>query len=154
MDTLIVYIDDADYAKRQLAPMLNGLEAMHCILVGCPPQLNRHAGQWLSKEARRRWRQEWGESVLAEIARTLGEHGNKVSSRVAHDQLLNVTRQIRGQFATLLQVQRALEAFLEDAHGNNDLLALGLDIPAFHGRARCPNRDQQAVEQHLHQVVG
>lgn len=99
MDTLIVYIDDADYAKRQLAPMLNGLEAMHCILVGCPPQLNRHAGQWLSKEARRRWRQEWGESVLADIARTLGEHGNKVSSRVAHDQLLNVTRQIRGQFA-------------------------------------------------------
>ncbi len=98
MDTLIVYIDDADYATRQLTPMLNGLEAMHCILVGCPPRLNRHAGQWVSKEAHKRWRQEWGEKVLTDIAREVGQRGNTVSTRVAHDRLVNVTRQLRGQF--------------------------------------------------------
>ena len=51
METLIVYINDSEYARNQLAAMIDVNTPTKCILVGCPPKLNRHVSRWISGAA-------------------------------------------------------------------------------------------------------
>ena len=45
MERFIVYLDDADYAQQQLAPLKNAATpAAHWVLVGCAPRLTRRIG--------------------------------------------------------------------------------------------------------------
>ena len=106
METFIAFIDDADYAARQVTPMLASHANARWILVGCPPRLHRHAGRWLTQSAMKRWRQDWTHENLGPLAGTLRTQGNEVVIRTAHGSLADYTRQLRGE----LGVARVLDA--------------------------------------------
>ena len=84
MQTMIVCIDDADYAMRLLQPMLQTLPLLpllpslpslphanpiptRWVLVGCAPRLSRHARKWVPRSAYLSWQQSWADAVFAQI---------------------------------------------------------------------------------------
>ncbi len=97
METIIVYVDDADFACKQVMPML--VEGMQTkwVLVGCPPKLNRHTGRWLTVSALKRWRTEWTNNTVADLRKILQAQGDEVTTRVANGSLFQMTRQLHGE---------------------------------------------------------
>jgi hypothetical protein len=67
MDTLIIYLDDADYADHMLAPLLNQDASTRWVLVACAPRMSRRIGKWLSHSHRENWRAKWCEKLFAQI---------------------------------------------------------------------------------------
>ena len=67
METIIVFIDDAEYAIKLLQPMLP--EQIHSptrwVLVGCAPRVTRHISRFVTQSARAAWRESWGDKVFA-----------------------------------------------------------------------------------------
>ena len=51
METIIVFVDDADYALQMLQPMLpaTNLTPTRWVLVGCAPRITRHISKWADK---------------------------------------------------------------------------------------------------------
>ena len=56
MEKIAVFVNDAEYARHLLQPMLQGEGPTHWVLVGCAPTLSRHIGRWVSQAARQQWR--------------------------------------------------------------------------------------------------
>ncbi len=71
MDTLIVYLDDANYAQHMLAPMLNKDLSTRWVLVACAPRMSHRISKWLTHSARENWRTQWGEKLFAQVTPTL-----------------------------------------------------------------------------------
>ncbi len=71
MDTLIVYVDDAHYAKTILTPLLGSPAGTRWILVACAPRMSRRIGKWLSHSSRENWRDKWCEKLFSQITPTL-----------------------------------------------------------------------------------
>ena len=107
METFIIFINDAEFAKRQLAAFVEGRGPERWVLVGCPPRLPRHSGRFLSQSALKRWRADWTRDALQEIVAMLTARGHEVSTRVAHSPLVEFTRQLRGEMG---QAARLLDA--------------------------------------------
>lgn len=97
METYIVYINDGDFARRQIVAFIEGRSPDRWVLVGCPPRLPRHSGRFLSQPALKRWRADWTRDSLKDIIAILTSRGHEVSTRVAHVPLITFTRQLRGE---------------------------------------------------------
>jgi hypothetical protein len=97
MDTFVIFINDAEFAKRQLLAFIDGHAPERWVLVGCPPRLPRHSGRFLSQPALKRWRADWTREATQDIIELLSERGHEVSTRVAHTPLVAFTRQLRGE---------------------------------------------------------
>jgi len=93
METVIVFVDDADYARQQLAPMRNP-QPTHWVLVGCAPQLTRRVGKWVTQSARTQWRAKWCEKLFARIAPELAAPQDKVTTIIAKRPLPQLTREL------------------------------------------------------------
>jgi hypothetical protein len=92
METLIVYINDSEYACNQLATMINARQPTKCVLVGCPPKLNRHISRWISGGARKKWQTQWSDTACAEISKAFASDGHEFVHRVAFGPLINARR--------------------------------------------------------------
>ena len=69
MDKIIVYVDDADHALQQLAPMERSANlATTWIVVACPPRLTQHVSKWVNHSAREKWRAKWADKLFAQIS--------------------------------------------------------------------------------------
>ena len=70
METIIVFIDDADNAIKLLQPMLP--QQVHgptrWVLVGCAPRVTRHISRFVTQSARAVCRDRWGDKVFARVA--------------------------------------------------------------------------------------
>jgi hypothetical protein len=97
MDTFIVYLDDADFAKQQLTPLLSSDAPAHWVLVACAPRMSRRIGKWLSHSARENWRAKWADNVFAQIVPLLQRRGDRVEHMVAGMPLPDLTQRLRGQ---------------------------------------------------------
>lgn len=101
MDKIIVYLDDADFARHQLAPMKNGgptaRQATHWVLVACPPRMTRHISKWVNYTARENWRGKWAEKLFARITPELLAEGNQVTTVLAHGPLVELTQELLSQ---------------------------------------------------------
>ena len=125
MDTFIIFINDADFAKRQLLTFIEGRSPARWVLVGCPPRLPRHSGRFLSQPALKRWRADWTREATKDLVAVLSARGHEASTRVAHTPLVAFTRQLRGelgQVASLLDARRprtgvSLEPITEERPG-------------------------------------
>lgn len=108
METLIVYVNDAEYARNQLATMIDAQQPTKCVLVGCPPKLNRHISRWISGGARKKWQTQWSDTACAEITKAFASEGHHFVHRVAFGPLINVTKQLQGEFhgARVLDARR------------------------------------------------
>ena len=69
METIIVFIDDADYAIQLLEPMLphQAHGPPRWVLVGCAPRVTRHISRFVTQSACASWRESWGEKVFARV---------------------------------------------------------------------------------------
>ena len=108
MVTLIIYINDSEYARNQLATMIQAHQPTQCVLVGCPPRLNRHISRWISGGARKKWQTQWSETTCSEISMAFASEGHQFVHRVAFGPLINVTKQLQGEFlgARVLDARR------------------------------------------------
>ena len=55
MEKIILYVDDAAYAREFLAKMAaeaNGRAPRHWVLVACAPRMTRRISKWVSHSAR------------------------------------------------------------------------------------------------------
>lgn len=101
MDKIIVYLDDAEFARHELVPMKlaasDARPATHWILVACPPRMTRHIGKWINQSARDTWRNNWAEKLFARIAPVLQAQGDRVTTLLAHGLLVELTRELQLQ---------------------------------------------------------
>lgn len=101
MDKIIVYLDDAAFARHQLAPMKNGasgsLQGTLWILVACPPRMTRHISKWVNHTARQNWRNKWADKLFAQIKPELQAQGNTVTTLLAHGPLHELTQELLAQ---------------------------------------------------------
>jgi hypothetical protein len=69
METIIVFIDDADYAMQMLHPMLPAANDLptRWVLVGCAPRITRRISKWVTQSARHSWQASWADKVFAQV---------------------------------------------------------------------------------------
>lgn len=137
METFIVYINDSEYARNQLATMIDSHQPTKCVLVGCPPKLNRHISRWISGGARKKWQTQWSENACTEISQAFTPEGHQFVHRVAFGPLINVTKQLQGEFlgARVLDARRPKlaqtpEPLVEGQQSQPDLATRAMGVAA------------------------
>ncbi len=135
MDKIIVYLNDADHALQQLAPMKNGngrlanrsaLQATEWVLVACPPHMTKHISKWVSPEALDSWRATWSGQMFAQIVPTLEAQGDSVVTVVAKGPLPALTERLLKEHGSA----RVLDA--RRTHFGEDLPPVTRDQPTEH----------------------
>jgi hypothetical protein len=103
MQSIIVYIDNADWALRQLAPMAcsEGAVPLRCVLVACPPRLSQRIGKWTSHAARESWRERWSGELFRRVEPMLLKRGHCVVRVVAKTPLTTLTTQLVREHAAV-----------------------------------------------------
>ena len=97
MDRIIVFLDDADYARQQLVPMrrkADATAATHWVLVACAPRMTQRIGKWVSHSAREKWRAQWAARLFSRIEPMLRCGGDKVTTVLARGALPELTRKL------------------------------------------------------------
>ncbi|MFM6991575.1 MAG: hypothetical protein ACKOWD_09815 [Rhodoferax sp.] len=101
METIIVYVNDAEHARQTLAPMKRqalapdaNASSIQWILVACAPRLTRHVSKWLTHSARKQWRKVWSEKAFNEIGPFLKAGGDKVQTLTAQGSLTEMTNKL------------------------------------------------------------
>jgi hypothetical protein len=121
METIIVVLDCADYARQLLAPMVGATASTrvggtHWVLVACPPRLPRHVARWVSHDARDSWRAEWARQALARIAPALQQRGDTVTPVLAEGVLVRLTDKLIAQHAASRVLDARRPKFGEQFH--------------------------------------
>ncbi len=106
METIIVFIDDADYAITMLQPMLpQHTHGGTCwVLVGCAPRVTRHISRFVTQSARSSWRDSWGNKVFARITPQLQQPSrplDRVVTQIAppRQSLCDLTAELTRQYS-------------------------------------------------------
>ena len=97
MDKVIVYLDDAAYARQRLAA--TGAPT-HWILVACAPRMTHRISKWVSHAARENWRGKWAERLFEQVVPALEATGGRVTTVLARGPLPEVTRQLADEHGT------------------------------------------------------
>jgi len=98
MEKIAVFVNDAEFARHVLQPMLDGAEPTHWILVGCPPALTRHIGRWVSQAARQAWRERWGAEVFARLEPDLmARQGSQVEKLLPRRPLAEISARLQAR---------------------------------------------------------
>ncbi|RZL68674.1 MAG: hypothetical protein EOP77_00390 [Variovorax sp.] len=106
MEKIILYVDDAAYAREhlaRLAPVTAGSAAApataaaprHWVLVACAPRMTHRISKWVSHSARENWRGKWLAKVEEALLPILQAGGNEVTTVLAKGPLTELTQQLR-----------------------------------------------------------
>lgn len=98
MDKVIVYLDDAAYARTQLPA---GAEPTHWLLVACAPRMTHRISKWVSHSARENWRAKWADKLFEQVVPPLRERGDAVTPILAKGPLPEVTRSLLAEHGQL-----------------------------------------------------
>jgi hypothetical protein len=86
METIIVFIDDANYALQMLQPMMP--RANHTptrwVLVGCAPRITRRTSKWVTQSARHSWQSAWADKVFAQLKPSLQQPDRAFDEVITH----------------------------------------------------------------------
>jgi hypothetical protein len=93
LSTYIVYLDDADYAQRELAQLLAQPHTKRWILVACAPRMTRRIGKWLSHSARENWREKWCDKLFSQFTPSISR-ADHVFCEVANGPLPEYTEML------------------------------------------------------------
>jgi hypothetical protein len=102
MDTIAVFVDDADHALKVLQPMHAARDATHWVLVACAPRLTHRIGKWVSHSSREQLRMRWATKLFEQLRPKLG--GGKVETHLAKRPLAEVAAQLRSQYGIGMRV--------------------------------------------------
>ena len=100
MEKIILYVDDAAYARQFLAGLTReavGTGVRHWVLVACPPRMTRRISKWVSHSARENWRNKWIAKVEEQILPLLQLEGGQVNTVLAKGPLLDITQRLRAE---------------------------------------------------------
>jgi hypothetical protein len=106
MDKIIVYIDDAGYAKQQLTPMKSSgptggsAAGTHWVLVACAPRMTHRISKWVSHSARENWRAKWADKLFAEITPLIKAQGDTMTPVLAKGPLTELTEKLLAEHGT------------------------------------------------------
>ncbi|MDB5874098.1 MAG: hypothetical protein JWQ07_3540 [Ramlibacter sp.] len=120
MDKIIVYLDDADYARQQLAPMKGSVpaggkaQATHWVLVACPPRMTRRISKWVSHSAREKWRAKWSDKLFGQVVPALLAGGDKVTTLLASGSLVELTARLAAEHGASRVLDARRPRFGED----------------------------------------
>jgi hypothetical protein len=93
METTIVCVDDAEYARKVLQPLMptghaqNTKDVSHWIVVACAPTVTNDVGKWVSTDAKNLWRDDWAIALFGQIKPMLSVMGNTMSTQLADTKL-------------------------------------------------------------------
>lgn len=106
MDKVIVYVDDAAYARQILEPLSRRSSAAqaHWILVACAPRMTHRISKWVSHSARESWRAKWADKLFAQVTPWLGAGGSEVSTVLAKGPLPELLTQLQAEHGSSAQV--------------------------------------------------
>ena len=97
MQSVIVYIDDADHARAVLAPLVARAGAAPCrwIVVACAPRMTHRISKWVSHSARENWRAKWADKLFAQVLPWLGRGSTDVTTVLAKGPLPELAEQLQ-----------------------------------------------------------
>lgn len=98
MEKVIVYLDDAGYARQQIAAA--GASPTHWVLVACAPRMTHRISKWVSHSSRESWRSRWADKLFDEVVPALRARGDAVSLVLARGPLPELTRALMAEHAT------------------------------------------------------
>jgi hypothetical protein len=103
MESIVVYVDNAEWALWQLAPMTasEGAVPARWVLVACPPRLTQRIGKWTSHAAREGWRERWSAELFKRIEPALRRRGHLVARVIAKGPLPQLTQQLVREHAAV-----------------------------------------------------
>lgn len=102
MEVIAVFVNDAAHARRLLQPMLEGGAPAHWVLVACPPTLTRHIGRYVSRAARRQWRERWAQALFAQLEPALKAFpGSVVERQLAQRPLVDMSARLAARLPGL-----------------------------------------------------
>jgi hypothetical protein len=97
MDTVIVYLDDADYACLRLPQ--EAAMPTHWVLVACAPRMTRRISKWVSHSSRENWRGKWADRLFDQVRPGLQALGHEVTTVLARSPLPELTRDLQTRHA-------------------------------------------------------
>jgi hypothetical protein len=109
METFVIFANDKTHVMNQVLPLLEDANAAKWVLVGCPPRVTRHAGKWLTQRALKRFKDEWTETNLRDVAEVLKKRGDNVVTRVADTSLLQMTKTLKAEFGPVRIIDARLQ---------------------------------------------
>lgn len=97
MDKIIVYLDDAAYAREQLSARPaeeTASHRTHWILVACAPRMTHRISKWVSHSSRENWRGKWADRLFEQVVPPLRAAGDQVTTVLARGPLAELARQL------------------------------------------------------------
>jgi hypothetical protein len=98
MEKIILYVDDAAYAREFLANApadTVGKGATHWVLVACAPRMTHRISKWVSHSARENWRGKWFGKVQDQIVPLLRRPGDAITPVLAQGSLTDLTQRLK-----------------------------------------------------------
>ena len=106
MDKVIVYVDDAGYARDRMGVPDDA--PTHWLLVACAPRMTHRISKWVSHSARENWRAKWADRLFEQVVPPLTARGDTVTPILARGPLPELTRTLMAEHGTsrVLDVRR------------------------------------------------
>lgn len=106
METIIVYIDDADYALPLLQAAAQSPNApnTHWLLVACAPRITHRVSRFVSNRSREQWRSKWSEKLFHSCVPLLEAAGSRVTPILARSPLPELQEQLQQDYGPGTQV--------------------------------------------------
>jgi hypothetical protein len=127
MQTLIVYVDDAQHALDHL-PRARGDEVggRRWVLIGCPPRVTHHVSRWVTRSARESWRSKWANKLFAQLVPALGRPGDEVITCIGDNNLNAQSEALlrEHQQARIVDARRPRGAVTDRKPGSPGLLSV------------------------------
>lgn len=98
MEKIILYVDDAAYARDFLAKApaeTVGPGAKHWVLVACAPRMTHRISKWVSHSARENWRGKWFSKTQDQIVPLLRRPGDAITPVLAQGPLTDLTQRLK-----------------------------------------------------------
>ena len=111
METIIVYVDDADYAQPQLQAAVQSHPAKltHWVLVACAPRITHRVSKFVNNRSRESWRNKWADRLFHACLPLFAAHAAQVTpvlARAPLPELLQSLQAEHGAIARVLDMRR------------------------------------------------
>ena len=106
MQTIIVYVDDADHAQLllQAAVLAPNAQNAHWILVACAPRITHRVSKFASNRSRESWRNKWADRLFQACVPTLQAYGVRVTTLLARTPLPELLASLQAEYGAQAQV--------------------------------------------------
>jgi len=137
VETIIVYLDDAEYAQPLLQSMSQSPRAAdtHWVVVACAPRITHRVSKWVSNRTRENWRTKWADKLFADALPVLQGCGGRVSPMLARGPLSELVEQLRTDLGVSPQIVDVRRPKLEP-QGAPALAPTGLAVGALGAKAK------------------